>query len=346
MANSVTRIHTIGLGSIGSFIAHSLRSIPNPPPVTLLAHRAGLYQDFAAKGWKLGLRITEDGPLQERDGFDVELLGKSVINDPIHNLIVAVKAPATVSALEPIKHRLGRHSTICLFQNGMGQIEDLNKRIFPDAATRPTYMFGIMRHGVYLRSPTEAILAGPNGRASLGIVDSDDPSSRQAQAQFLLHMLLQAPTLNCERMEWTDLLQAQLLKLAANCVLNPLTAILDVRNGCIKENQDLWPLHGNLLKEISEVFQKLPEVSEMSIDPNRFSVSALKAVVSDTITKTAQNSSSMREDMRKGRATEIEYINGWILRRGKELGIDCTANACMTQLVLAKSRQGRSDGSR
>lgn len=346
MANPASRIHIIGLGSIGTFIAHSLRSIPNPPSVTLLAHRSGLYQEFASKGWKLGLRVTENGPLNEQRGFDAELLGKSAAEDPIYNLIVAVKASGTVPALEPIKHRLGRHSTICLFQNGMGQIEDLNKRMFPDIATRPTYMFGIMRHGVYLKSPTEAILAGPNGRASLGIMDSDDQPSRKAQAQFLLDILLRAPALHCEYMEWTDLLQAQLLKLAANCVLNPLTAILDVRNGCIKENQDLWPLHGALLKEISEVFQNLPELSELSIDRNRFSIPTLEAVVSDTITKTAQNSSSMREDMRKGRATEIEYINGWILRRGKELGIDCRVNACLMQLILAKSSFGRTDGAR
>lgn len=346
MQSPACRIHIIGLGSIGSFVAHSLRSLPNPPPVTLLAHRSGLYQELASKGWKLGLRLTEDGPLQERAGFDAELLGKSASADPIHNLVVAVKASATISALEPIKHRLGRQSTICLFQNGMGQIEDLNKRIFPDPATRPIYMFGIMRHGVYLRSATEAILASPNGRASIGIVGSEDHSSRRSQAQFLLDALLQAPALHCERMEWADLLQAQLLKLAANCVLNPLTAILDVRNGCIKENPDLWPLHGRLLKEISMVFQNLPELEGLPIDRNCFSVPALEAVVSDTIEKTAQNSSSMREDMRKGRGTEIEYINGWILRRGKELGIDCEANACLTQLVLAKSRLGTSDGSR
>jgi 2-dehydropantoate 2-reductase len=314
--------------------------------VTLLAHRPALYQEFASRGWKLGLRLTEDGPLQEKGGFGGELLGKTASTDPIHNLIVAVKASATVSALEPIKHRLGRHSTICLFQNGMGQVDDLNESVFPDASTRPTYMFGIMRHGVYMKSPTEAILAGANGTASLGIVDSDDQESRRSQAGFLMDILLRAPSLHCERLQWADLLQAQLFKLAANCVLNPLTAILDVRNGCIKDNPDLWPLHGRLLEEISSVYQSLPELQGLPIDRNLFSVPSLESVVSDTIEKTAQNSSSMREDMRKGRATEIEYINGWILRRGKELGINCETNACLTQLVLAKSRLGANDGGR
>ena len=346
MPSPAHSIHVIGLGSIGSFVAHSLRSLPTPPPVTLLAHRPALYQEFASRGWKIGLRLTEDGALQEKGGFNGELIGKTASSDPIHNLIVAVKASATVSALEPIKHRLGRHSTICLFQNGMGQIDDLNERIFPDASSRPTYMFGIMRHGVYMRSPTEAILAGANGAASLGIVDNDEQKSRRSQADFLMDILLRAPSLHCERLQWADLLQAQLFKLAANCVLNPLTAILDVRNGCIGDNQDLWSLQERLLKEISAVFQNLPELQSLPIDRDLFSVPSLKSVVSDTINKTAQNSSSMREDMRKGRHTEIEYINGWILRRGKELDIDCETNACLTQLVLAKSRVGTNDGAR
>jgi 2-dehydropantoate 2-reductase len=333
-------IHIIGLGSIGSFLAHSIRALPNPPPVNLLIHRKNLYDEFASKGWTLGLRVNEDGPLQEQGGFDAELLSQSTSSEPIQNLIVAVKASATVSALQPIQHRLGPQSTVCLFQNGMGQIEDLNERVFTDKARRPTYMFGIIRHGVYLRSPTEAILSGLNGRAAIGVVDVEedmDTRSRRANPQFLLDTLLRSPILRCEELAWKELLQNQLFKLAANCVLNPLTAILDVRNGVIKENPDLQPLIQRLLQEISSVFRSLPELKDLPSD-DRFSVSSLEALVIDTIDKTAENSSSMREDVRKGRATEIEYINGWILRRARELGIECEANAGLMQLVLAKSR--------
>ncbi len=337
-------IHIIGLGSIGSFLAHSIRALPNPPPVRLLIHRKNLYDEFASKNWTLGLRVSEDGALQEQGGFDAELLSQSSSTstsaEPIRNLIVAVKASATVSALRPIQHRLGPQSTICLFQNGMGQIEDLNEKIFTDPAMRPTYMFGIMRHGVYLRSPTEAILSGLNGRAAIGVVDAEENmGTRQADPQFLLDTLLRSPILRCEQLAWKELLQNQLFKLAANCVLNPLTAILNVRNGLIKENPDLQPLIQRLLREISLVFQGLPEIRDLpSEQKGRFSVSSLEGLVMDTIEKTAGNSSSMREDVRKGRATEIEYINGWILRRARELGIECEANAGLMELVLAKSR--------
>ncbi|EPS25567.1 hypothetical protein PDE_00501 [Penicillium oxalicum 114-2] len=351
MSNPGRTIHILGLGSIGSLIAHCLRSLPSPPPVTLLIHRKSLYDELAKKDWTLGLRVGEDGPLQERTGFGAEFLHSSNSHEPIRNLIVAVKASATVSALKPIQHRLGPHSNVCLFQNGMGQIEDLNAHVFTDRSNRPTYMFGIMRHGVYLRSPTEAILSGLNGSASIGVVNEvgrshhlEGQGESQDQRQGggphdLPDILLHSPILRCEQLEWKELYENQLFKLAANCVLNPLTAILDIRNGAVKENPDLQPLIQRVLEEVSLVFQKLAFLRDQPVDQrDRFSVPALEKLVMDTIDKTAGNSSSMREDLRKGRMTEIEYINGWIVRQGKELGVDCPANESLMQLVLAKSR--------
>lgn len=337
--SSAETIHIIGLGSIGLFVAHSLRSLPNPPSVTLLVHRSNLYEELSSKGCKLGLRLGENGNLQEQEEFDAEMLGEPADSQPIHNLVVCVKASATTPALESVRHRLGPYSTICFFQNGLGQAEDLNKCVFPDTSTRPTYIFGIMRHGVYLNSSTEVILASSNGCAALGIMRNDESVSRESQPQFLIDHLLRSPVLHCEKMKWTYFLREQLLKLAANCVLNPLTALLDVRNGDIKDSRDLGPLHCRLLKEISMVYEKLPELQSFPRDLAHFPVQLLEDALLETINKTAQNSSSMREDIRKGRETEIEYINGWIVRRGRDLGIDCVVNESMTQLVLAKSHQ-------
>ncbi|CAG8113168.1 unnamed protein product [Penicillium olsonii] len=342
MSGPASRVHILGLGSIGSFIAHSLRSLPNPPAVTLLVHRESLYREYAAKSWKIGLQVSETGPVQEQGPFDRELISNCG-SDPIDHLIVCVKAPATASALEPIKHRLGKHSTLCFFQNGMGQIERLNQRVFHNASERPSYLFGIVRHGVYLKSPTEAVLSGLSGCAEIGKVPSDSIPA-PGSSDFLLNTLLQAPNLRCTQVEWADLLQIQLLKLATNCVLNPLTAILNIRNGAIKNKPAVETIYRDILKEISLVFANLPELQALPHDRSRFSSSALEASMLDTVDKTAGNSSSMREDILKGRGTEIEYMNNWIVNRGEELGIPCPANRLMTQLILAKTLTKASDG--
>ncbi|GKZ36042.1 2-dehydropantoate 2-reductase (Ketopantoate reductase) (KPA reductase) (KPR) [Aspergillus brasiliensis] len=346
-----SRIHLIGLGSIGTLIAHSLRSLPAPPPITLLLHRESAYQDFLSGGNKLRLQIGEEGPTQESTGYDSELLqlqDHSEESPPIHHLIVAVKASATIPALRSIQHRLGRHSVICLFQNGLGQIEELNEHLFPDPLTRPTYMFGIMRHGVYIKAPFEAVLAGLTGSCALGIVDdgqqassSSSSSTASTQSQFLSNRLVEAPIIRCSKLPWMELHQAQLLKLATNCVVNPLTALLDVRNGSLLANPELQEMQRQLLQEISRVFRRLPELQGLPDVQELFSVASLEEQLIGNIEKTASNSSSMREDVRAGRATEIAFINGWIVRRGQELGLDCPTNRCLTQLILAKSSQGR-----
>ena len=340
------RIHLIGLGSIGTLIAHSLRSLPAPPPITILLHRESAYQNFVSGGSKLRLQIGEDGPTQETTGYDAELLqGES----SIHHLIVAVKASATIPALRSIQHRLGRHSVICLFQNGLGQIEELNERLFTDPLTRPTYMFGIMRHGVYIKAPFEAVLAGLAGSCALGIVNDgqqassslSSPSTASAQSRFLIDRLVEAPIVRCSEMPWMELHQAQLLKLATNCVVNPLTALLDVRNGSLLANPELQEMQRQLLQEISLVFRRLPEFQGLPDVQEQFSVARLEEQLIGNIEKTASNSSSMREDVRAGRATEIAFINGWIVRRGQQLGLECPTNRCLTQLILAKTSQGR-----
>ncbi|KAJ5778242.1 2-dehydropantoate 2-reductase family protein [Penicillium odoratum] len=326
-------IYILGLGSIGSFIAQSLRSLADPPLVTLLVHRETLFQELSANDWKLGLRVGEDGELKQSSGFDAELLGKTISTSPIRHLIVAVKASATVSALEPLKDRIGRDTTICLFQNGLGQIDDLNQQLFPDPSIRPTYMCGIIRHGVYLKSASEAILSGPNGCVDVGFVEEEN----ERHHRFLVDTLVQSPMLRCAELKQADLLRVQLFKLATNCVLNPLTALLDIRNGELLTNPALWPLQRQILEEISQVFMKLPEIKSLVHDRSLFSVTSLETILRDTVEKTARNSSSMREDVKKGRSTEIDNINGWIIKRGKGLGIDCPVNTCLTQLILAKT---------
>ncbi|KAI7705436.1 hypothetical protein KC353_g12877, partial [Hortaea werneckii] len=65
------RIHMLGTGSIGKLVAHSLRGIPNPPPVSLIFHRYRLLE-----AWEQGkkvITIEDSGHQEQRGGFDVEL---------------------------------------------------------------------------------------------------------------------------------------------------------------------------------------------------------------------------------------------------------------------------------
>ena len=71
---------------------------------------------------------------------------------------------------------------------------------------------------------------------------------------------------------------------------------------------------------------------------SRFSPSALERMVLDAASKTAQNVSSMRQDMLAGRRTEIEYINGYIVAQGTKIGHDCGVNRTLVQLINDKRK--------
>ena len=47
---------------------------------------------------------------------------------------------------------------------------------------------------------------------------------------------------------------------------------------------------------------------------------------------------SMGQDMQKGRRTEIEFLNGFIVREGEKVGVATKANAVLTDIVLRVER--------
>jgi 2-dehydropantoate 2-reductase len=47
---------------------------------------------------------------------------------------------------------------------------------------------------------------------------------------------------------------------------------------------------------------------------------------------------SMGQDMEKGRRTEIEFLNGFVVREGEKVGLSCSANAVLTDIVKRVER--------
>ncbi|KAF1831780.1 hypothetical protein BDW02DRAFT_571679 [Decorospora gaudefroyi] len=397
------RVHIMGVGNVGSFIAHAIRGIPNPPPVTLVFPN---WEKLNA--WNespKNLTLVTEGDAEVRDGFDAELAipriryhgtevgvntaspdtsgdtgpqalpGESA--EPISSLIICSKAPYVLQGLSSVKHQLHKDSVILFLQNGMGVIAEVNREIFPDPATRPHYMLGINSHGMHA-SPDQrftTVHAG-FGTISLGILPHDRDRNPDApylpdikftaksptplypeppeeldpeylpptsakfpftpNQRYLLRTLLRTPVLSAAAYSPPDLLQMQLDKLAVNCIINPLTVLLDARNGAILNNYALTRTIRLLLSEISLVIRSIPELQYIPNVQQRFEPGRLETVVVAVAHKTRDNVSSMLADVRLGVQTEIDYINGWVVKRGEELGIRCAMNYMVTQLVKGK----------
>jgi 2-dehydropantoate 2-reductase len=318
------RIHILGVGNLGRLFAHALAKAESTTPITLLLHRASLVQEWEQAGRRI--QVTTDGVLDQTGIFDVELASPEGPQDIIDNLIVTTKAIKTVPALAATKHRLTSNSTILLTQNGMGTAEELTEEVFRDASTRPNYLACVTSHGVYSQGPFRSVHAGLASVAIGRVAQSTAP-------QYLIDKVVEAPVLSAREVTPPELLLLQLQKLVVNAMINPLTVIFNCRNGELFNRDAIMRIMRLLLQEASQVIETLPELQGDPTAASRFSEHTLMSVVLDVAEKTAKNTSSMLQDVRAGRDTEIDYINGYIVKRGRSAGVNCKNNEKLVQMV-------------
>ncbi|KAH0545447.1 hypothetical protein FGG08_000448, partial [Glutinoglossum americanum] len=348
-SKSAKRIYILGVGNVGKLFAQSLADIPDRPLITLLFHRPELASIWKEKGETI--ELVTNGISKKQGGYEIEVLktqpdgSHQGIKDMIDCLITTTKAIHVVSALSAIKARLSRDSAILFTQNGMGIVEKVNEELFPNAEDRPNYMLGIVSHGVYSQHLFSSVHAG-RGTISLGPVPRNPGPTGGAEdmpppSRYILQAVLRSPALAAAEVSPTEIVLLQLEKLVANAVINPLTAIFDCKNGQLLGNPHIADLMRLLLSEISLVIRSLPEMRGIPGTEARFSRERLEEVVVGVADKTAENISSMLQDVRARRETEVGYINGYIVKRGEEVGVDCAVNRKV--LLMVKERTQISD---
>jgi 2-dehydropantoate 2-reductase len=335
------RIHILGVGNIARLFAHAIATKHLPPPITLLLHHPSLQQEWIDA--KKTIKITTDGVTRKGGSYDTEIIkapsslelpGSRREEENIENLIITTKTINTADAISSIRHRLNEHSTLLFTQNGMGTVEEVVHKFFENISTRPKILASVTSHGIYSTGPFQSVHAGL-GTVTIGAVYAN--SDGEAIEYPMMTQILNAPILASRAVDSHTLRLVQLEKLIINAMINPLTVIFDRRNGLLLENAHIVELRRRLLIEASQVLLSLPEVKGDANARELFSNNHLTNVVVGVNKKTAQNMSSMLQDFRAGRPTEIDYINGYIVRRGIETGVRCRNHESLIGLV--KNRQ-------
>lgn len=280
------------------------------------------------------IEIIRNGKPDRRGDFDFEITRG--YDDEIDNLIVGTKTHATVSALEPIKHRLGPNSNLLFVQNGIGVIDEVVTEVFGDASARPNMYAGILNHGVFRTGQFSASHIGLADMVLGPVMQYLKPGQAESISEnmpFLLSQIQSCPPLNATIVSEQEIFYTQLRKLVINAVLNPLTAIFDCYNGEIRNSEDRAAIIDALVAEISTVVQAIVASTGDESAKKRFTAETLGAVVKDITAKTAGNISSMRQDALAKRKTEIDYINGYIVAQANRLGLSCPLNTKIVELV-------------
>jgi 2-dehydropantoate 2-reductase len=119
-------------------------------------------------------------------------------------------------------------------------------------------------------------------------------------------------------------------KLLVNAAINPLTALTGLPNGGLAEDKLLRDLMLAAVAEGAAV--AAAEGVALPEDPVRRAVEVCR--------RTAQNRSSMLQDLDRGRRTEVDAINGFIVRKAKVYGIPAPVNGALYALVKGRERRG------
>ncbi|MBB1200388.1 2-dehydropantoate 2-reductase [Enterobacteriaceae bacterium 89] len=248
--------------------------------------------------------------LQEIDGTvfnelvtanDPEFLAQSDL------LLVTLKAWQISTAVKNLAEKLPASTPILLIHNGMGIIEELR------SLTQPL-LIGMTTQAA--RRDQNLIIHVANGTTRIG------PANALAhEYSFLADTLHSA----LPDVAWhNDMGSASWKKLAVNCVINPLTAIYDCPNGGLRDHAEEVAL---ISGEVATVMQR---------EGHHSSAEDLLFYVWQVVDSTSANISSMLQDIRAMRHTEIDYITGYLLKRARAHGVTVPENARLFELIKRK----------
>lgn len=225
--------------------------------------------------------------------------------------IVLVKSYQTAAAAERLRECLAVDGFVLTLQNGLG-----NQEILAQYLGEERVILGVTTLGATLMGPGVVRMGGEGG-ISIGEHDNVDlPVEVLMQAGFEVEVVPDASSL-----VWG--------KLVINAAINPLTALLGVRNGALLENPDSHQLMNLIAIETAQVAEAM-QISLPYPDP----VEAVDAVAR----KTASNFSSMYIDLHRGTSTEVDAINGAVVDAGERVGAPTKYNRLLWLLVKATSQ--------
>jgi len=118
------------------------------------------------------------------------------------------------------------------------------------------------------------------------------------------------------------------LKLLRNCALNAISALGHARYGQIAQDADAKQLMQDVVDEVLAVAHAAGVVLP-GVDDRESGMAAAMEIA----TQMADALSSTAQDLNRGRPTEIDALNGYISRRGAELGVPVPVNHALFTLV-------------
>jgi 2-dehydropantoate 2-reductase len=253
-----------------------------------------------------GLRITGHETMAPR--LRAETAIEAVAPNTL--ILLVTKVHDSRAAVAPLADKLRDDTVIVCVQNGFGSEEIVKSEVHG----RCLVLRAITQFGAIFTEPG-VINYTSEGYTLL------EPSRRTEEIAALLTASGLAGRISA------DIKREIWWKLISNCVINPITAIVGCEVGGIVDPR-LDPIKQLVIEECLQVARA---------DGVTFDVDFLQMIAD--VFGSARTVASMRQDLLKGKHTEIDHMNGAVVELGQRHGIPCPVNAALTALI--KTMEGR-----
>ncbi|RAK23261.1 2-dehydropantoate 2-reductase [Anoxybacillus vitaminiphilus] len=295
------KVGIVGGGAVGLLIAAYLHRMYD---ITLYTRR----QSQAALLNKNGLCFIK-GSKEKTFFIKTKHIEQSEMNEDV--VFVTVKQ-YDLPELASSANRLQNIPTVVFLQNGMGHLPLLSR------FNNRNIVLGVVEHGA-LKHDDRTVEHTGEGKISLAVWKGEIGEAQRLIEQSSSHF----PFLF--KKDWYEMLA---MKLAINAVVNPLTALLRVKNGQLLEVNEYRMMMQLLFSELKDVLSL----------PNEQKAWENIVLVCE---KTANNRSSMLKDIEQGRQTEIDAILGYIIQRGKSMNIQTPLCEFLLHAIKGMERRGK-----
>ena len=286
------KIMILGAGAIGSLYGAKLSKLND---VTLVGR-----ESHANQINKNGLKVSGI----EKKTYRVNAVTKISYVDKNTLILLTTKVHDSENAIRSIKNLVRKDTIILCLQNGLYS-ENAVKRII---GNKCLVLRAITNFGAIFLKPGH-INYTSFSRTSI----EQSPNSGEIAENFAKCGLNGYVSGNIKSDMWK--------KLIFNSVLNPLTAILRIKNNEITDDK-LNPLKKLIVGECLKVAQ----ADEIKFDMDFVST------INKEFAK-SHNISSMQQDLLKCKNTEIDYLNGAVVELGKKYGIKCPVNESLMMII-------------
>ncbi|WP_352400166.1 2-dehydropantoate 2-reductase [Anaerotignum sp.] len=298
------KIAIIGAGAMGCLYGGKLSAIPSNQVFLI-----DVWEEHISAINKEGLYMEEKGEL-----LNYKMLTATTDPTEVGNAdlaLIFVKSTLTEQAIKVNKEVFGEDTIALTLQNGMGNIESIAGEI-----GEKNIIAGTTAHGATMLGPGRVRHAGV-GKTIIGeLFGVSSRRLKEIESVFSEAGLEIEISNNVMGLIWD--------KLLVNVGINALTGITKLKNGELLHFPELEELLEEAVKEGVAVAKAKGVILGFS-DPVAHTKEVCKA--------TAENRSSMLQDVLNHKHTEIDMINGAIVKEGKFLGVPTPVNQVLCGLI-------------